>query len=655
MNYSISLLFAFLVSIQCFGSQVGNNQDRPNVLFLVVEDSSPYLFPAYGNKSIKTPNLDFIAQNGVVFNNAFSNGPQCSPARSSLISGSYATTYGCDWHRNGNVVPQQYFFPQYLRKAGYFCVNAGKTDYNITKEAQKKYYKVAWDLNSGNINGDKKNVSYNDTLRGDKPFFAQFNNATTHMSRMTTVSVDYRKPTKVDPNSIELPPHVPDLPAIRSDFALHMDGVVSADNWVGLFLDDLREKDLIDNTIIFFFSDHGGCLPRGKAFPYETGFRAALMVYAPEKWQHLLPGKVGSRTDRLVQFADFGPTLLSIAGALPPEHMQGKAFMGKYGEGQREHAYCFRTNTGPHFDPSRSALDGKYQYIRNYTPYKVHALKQSFQWGMPAQTAWDSLYYAGGCNSEHQTYYQDKPMEQLFDSEEDPFGLHNLANNPEYQDVLIKMRKKVASHIRSSWDIGFLPKEVRDELKKQNIALYDWVRQNNYPIETLHLLVEKASMADASNKEFFVKMLAHEKVEFRFWAASGLANLAFNGILQDVPDELILAATDQGKCVRVTAAEALVYAGMKKKGVGILIAQAQKGNTMSMSALEELGDSIEPYLPEIERLARNSARSDIRFMARGILMNFGRLTHKELFEEEQVNSFIKNHKKRIREWAPTRP
>jgi arylsulfatase A-like enzyme len=651
--YRVILILSILFSL-CSCNVNTAEEDKPNVLFLVIEDSSQYLFPAYGNQDVKTPNLDFLSDNGVVFDNAFSNGPQCSPARSSLISGSYATTYGCDWHRNKHLVPEQYFFPKYLREAGYFTVNAGKTDYNITIGMQKKYYPVAWDLLSGNISGDTMNVTYNDSIRGDKPFFAQFNNATTHMSRMTTVNLNNRAATTINPNSITLPPHVPDLPAIRSDYALHLDGIASADKWVGLFLKDLRDRKLLDNTIIFFFSDHGGCLPRGKAFPYETGFRPALMVYAPEKWQHLLPAKAGSRTDRLVEFSDFGPTLLSIAGVKTPHHMQGKAFMGQYAKEERDVAFCFRTNTGDHFDPSRSALDGNFQYIRNYTPYKVHALKQSFQWGMPAQIAWDSLYYSGNCIKEYQQYYQSKPVEQLFDSKNDPFGIVNLAERAEYQEVLVKLRKKVSDHIRETKDIGFLPIEVRDSLTKEGIALYDYVRNDNYPLDELHNLVEKASETNPDDQEFLIRNLSHPKTEFRFWAASGLANHANNGLLKGISNELIQAVSDKSKCIQATAAEAMVYAG-EKKGINLLLNQAKRGNVLAMSSLEELGKQVQPYLSEIKELSVKSKNKEIRFLARGILINFGQLEQNELFENKAVKSFVKTHQKRIREWAPTRP
>ncbi|MCG8580134.1 MAG: sulfatase-like hydrolase/transferase, partial [Bacteroidales bacterium] len=410
-----------------------------------------------------------------------------------------------------------------------------------------------------------------------------------------------------------------------------------------------------ENTIIFFFSDHGGCLPRGKAFTYETGFRSALMVYTPKKWEHLLPAHSGEHSSRIVEFADFGPTLLSIAGVQPPDHMQGKAFMGKYATKERDAAFCFRTNTGPHFDPSRSVLNGKYQYIKNYTPYKLHALKQSFQWGMPAQTAWDSLFYVGKCAPEHEQYYKAKPMEQLFDSEKDPFGLSNLATDPEYSAILKKTRSRLAQHINETDDAGFLPKEVRDSLSRINLSLYNYVKQEQYPLNELHLLAEQASQLNIKDQSVFLNSLSHSKVEFRFWAASGLANHAYHGLLKTIPDELRRAANDRSKCVQATAAEAMIYAGQENEGIMVLLEQAQQGNELALSSMENLGDRLVPYIMELKNLAESSQKGEIRFMTRGILFNQGQLKRSELFEQKAIDSFVRNHKKRLKDRAPTRP
>ena len=653
-NYKIKLKFTLVLMLfSCIWSKA-QNVDRPNILFLVVEDTSPYLFPAYGNKTIKTPNLDYLAKNGVIFNNAFANGPQCSPARSSLISGSYATTYGNDWHRNGHIVPQQYFFPQYLRKEGYFCVNAGKTDYNVTKEVQKKYYPLVWDKMSGYLSDDKPNVSYNDADRNGKPFFAQFNNMTTHMSRITSVSVDNREPSRINPKDVALPPHVPDIPEMRADYALHLDGVQDADKWVGFFIDDLKKRKLLENTIIFFFSDHGGCLPRGKAFPYETGFRSALIIAAPEKWKHLLPAQQGQKSDQIVEFVDFGPTLLNVAGAKIPEHMQGKPFMGPDVH-KREYAHCFRTNTEIHFDPSRAINDGEFHYIKFYTPYKGHGLKQSFQWGMPSQNAWDDLYHKGECEPEYNSYYEPKANEALFNSKKDPWNMNNLADDLAYAETLSNLRKEASMHIRKTRDLGFFPKAVRDEFVSSGISLYEWVRTENYPFNKLYDLVEKASLGKASDQSVFLKYLKHKRPEFRFWAASGLTTMAYHGNLKVIPNQLVLACDDKWDSVAATAAEGIALAGQTEKGISMLIQQANEGNKLSLSALEELGDRVAPFTDDIKQIAAHGKNKDIKFLARGILINLGELRMNQLFDAKTIKNFTKVQKKRVKDWAPTLP
>ena len=645
----------FISGVSFSGNESKPDSDRPNFLFLVIEDASPYLFPAYGNTDIETPNLDILAEQGVVFTGAMANAPYSSPARSSLISGSYATTYGNDWHRNQHIVPSQYFFPQYLRDAGYYTVNAGKTDYNVTREVQRAYYDLAWDSMSGYHRENQPNVSYNDPERNGKPFFAQFNNNATHMSRINSVSIHLREPPRLDKNKVELPPYVPDLPETRSDYALHLDGIVDVDKWVGVFMDDLEERDLLRNTIIFFFSDHGGCLPRGKAFPYESGFAAALIVYAPPAWSHLLPAKPGLVSDRLVEFADFGPTLLSIAGVEPPEHMQGKAFMGDYAREERKYAYNFRTNTEDHFDPSRSVFTKDFQYIKHYTPYRIHGLRQSYQWAMPAQMAWDSLFHFAQTKPEHQHFFMSKPREMLFSRQDDPFGMNNLAGNPEYAPVLEELRSAASMHIRTSKDLGFFPRDIRDHFVREGISLYTWVRENDYPFNEMYKTVEVAADPAVEDIPFLTEKLAHERPEIRFWGASGLAYLAFNGMLKHIPPELeVLLGDDFGSLV-AKAAETLVYAGETEPGLDALVAMAWEGNTFATSSLEQLGERVKPALPEIEKLAEKSPYGRIRFNCRSILINFGMLPIQELFIPSQVENFNRQQKNRVENWAPSLP
>ncbi|PWE01383.1 sulfatase family protein [Marinilabilia rubra] len=653
----VCLVLTLIFSYAADAKSGEKNQERPNFLFLVIEDTSPYLLPPYGNEDIKTPNLDFLAKNGVVFSKAYSNGPQCSPARSSLISGSYSTTYGNDWHRNPHIVPGQYFFPQYLREAGYFTVNAGKTDYNVTKDVRREFYPVAWDKMSGyQSKTGKPNASYNDEERNGRPFFAQFNNMTTHMSRMTSVSVENREASKLNPDSVNLPPHVPDLPDVRADYALHLDGVSDADKWVGYFIEDLKEKELFENTIIFFFSDHGGCLPRGKAFGYNTGYQAGLIISAPPKWQHLLPEKPGSVSERIVEFADFGPTLLSAAGVEPPDHLQGKPFMGEHETEEREYGFCFRTNTEDHFDPSRSAFSKKFQYIKFYTPYKIHALRQSFQWGMPAQLAWDSLFLAGKTKPQHRQYYEPKPREMLFDMEKDPYCLNNLADDPEYFSALKKHRKQVFSHVRETKDLGFFPRDVRDDFVRKGISLYEWIREEDYPLDSLYDLVERASWPSIEDVDYFSENLSHSRPEMRFWAASGLAYLFQQGHFSKVPVEgLKKLLNDDFPSVSAHAAMALVYCGMVGQGMDTLLGQAADGNSFAWSAIENLGALAQPYVSDIAEIAEHPKNRSVAFSARSVLINFGELTMKDLIDDKAEQNFIKNQKNRIEHWAPTLP
>ena len=267
--------------------------ERPNILWLTFEDTSPYEFGCYGNRDNHTPIIDSLARTGIQFMNAYSNGPQSSSARSTLITGCYATTYGMDWHRKQVATPPDIFFPQYLRDAGYYCTNNQKTDYNTTTDN-----KACW-------NECDKNATYNSPARKpEQPFFAVFNSMLTHMSRITSVHLDGRRDFAaegLDPEKLSLPPHVPDIYPIRSDYAFHLEGSADVDRWVKLFLDDLKARKLDDNTIVFVFSDHGA-----RAF--------ATKRVSASRWSSTCPPN-GSTSRK---YPPDPPTAWSLSSTWPP-------------------------------------------------------------------------------------------------------------------------------------------------------------------------------------------------------------------------------------------------------------------------------------------------------------------------------------------------
>lgn len=603
-------------------------EERPNILWLTVEDVSPYAFGCYGNTDVKTPNIDRLAETGIQFTNAYSNAPQCSPARGTIISGNYATHYGTDQHRLGMTVPQErYFFPQHVREADYFTTNNRKQDYNADKTYDTWITEQVWTL-------DGNRASYNDTSRKpDQPFFSVFNNFATHMTRLVTLTTEGRPPFRIDPDSLELPPHVPDLPEMRNDFALHLEGAEDIDKWVGLFLDNLKKRNLADDTIIFFFSDHGGCLPRGKAFPYDTGMRVPLIVYAPPKWVHLLNAEVGSKDDRLVAFVDLAPTVLSLIGKEKKPWHAGRAFLGKHTEPSRDYNFGFRTNTGEHYDPSRVVFDGRFQYIRCFTPHKPHALRQRYQWQMPSQMAWHRAFNEGKLSPEHQRYYQPKPTEMLFDLEADPWQLNNLAEHPDYQKKLSHFRNTLRQHLKEIQDLGFFPRTVK---ASHGNAIWEWVQANDYPVEELIDAAFLASEANPKNLPQLKKLLQHERPEMRFWGASGAVTLLQRELIKSFPGGLQKAMQDTNPEVATLAAEAVSYLEPELgfKTLFRFLEDDKKGK-FTASSLEGMSPRLKGKEETLVAILERKKKSGVARSIRSLLINLGRLEWFEYYSKEE--------------------
>jgi len=632
---------AFLVSSSyAEASGTHKTEERPNILWLTFEDTSWYEFGCYGNADVRTPNIDGLANKGIQFMNAWSVAPQSSPARSSLITGCYATTYGMDVHPVAYDTPKNIFFPQWLRNAGYYCTNNNKTHYNTTTDN-----KTCWDECT-------RKASYNSKSRKDgQPFFAVFNTVTSHMGRVRTFHTEGRRnyaEEGIYKESLKLPPHVPDLPDVRSDYAGHLEAAQDVDTWVGFFLKDLKDKKLDENTIIFVFSDHGGCLPRGKGYLYETGLKVPLVVYFPPKWQHLAESEMGVKDNSLVNFTDLGPTVLSLSGVKPPAHMQGKALFGKYKTTEkRTSQFALATNQLHHFMPVRAVTDGRYKYIRSYIPYRQFALRNYYQWGMPSNKAWDKLILEGGnINSEWTQTYAHHPAEMLFDLNNDPFELNDLSNKPEYFETLTRFRSELSAHIRTTKDLGFFLPNSRE-----GILLYEKVRNENYPLDELYTLVEIAGNAKISDLLILEKNLTSNYPEMRFWAAVGLAQLGISKQLKGCPQPLLQLINDNNAYVASEAAYALSYLGQTDIGIERLVIPAKKDEFKIVYSLLEclsLDKNMQPHirkwLPQLKDAAKNlpaKENEDAGLMARGILVNMGEMDIDDLYGPESYETGLK--------------
>ncbi|MBL8826659.1 MAG: sulfatase, partial [Planctomycetaceae bacterium] len=304
---------------------------RPNILWITCEDTSPD-FGCYGDAYAVTPNVDRLAAQGARYNLCFSHAPVCAPSRSGLILGMYPTTNGSH-HMRSQVPPRADWrtYSAYLRDAGYYCTNNSKTDYNFPVP------KDAWDEN-----GPK--AHFRNRPNKSQPFFAIFNDTVSHESQSRPTDEQYQKNTRRltaaqrhDPAQAKLPAYLPDTPVVRKNWAICYDNVTAMDYHVGDILAELEADGLADNTVVFFYGDHGRGLTRGKRWLYDSGTRVPLVIRWPAKI------KPASVVDDLVAFVDLGPTVLSIAGIKPPANMQGQAFLGQHqAEKPRDYVYGAR-------------------------------------------------------------------------------------------------------------------------------------------------------------------------------------------------------------------------------------------------------------------------------------------------------------------------
>lgn len=519
---------------------------RPNVLWLTCEDTGPHL-GSYGDAYASTPNLDALAARGMRYRRAWSVSPVCAPARTAIISGMYPSTTGSEHMRSDVPMPRGVrMFPEILREAGYYCSNNSKEDYNLQKSG------APWNESSTKAHWNKRDP--------DQPFFAVFNFTETHESGIRRRPHDFFH----DPARAPVPPYMPDTQAVREAWAQYYDQIRVVDRRVAGILETLEKDGLAENTIVFFFGDHGAGLPRHKRSACDSGLRVPFVVYFPPAWRHLAPPEYteGGESRRLISFVDLAPTMLSLAGIRPPPWMQGRAFAGEYVARAPEFLHGLRGRMDERIDLVRCVTDGRYVYVRNYHPHKPHGQHVEYLFETPMTVDWFARFRRGDLTPMQSAYWEPKTPEELYDLESDPFETHNLVASRRAADrnALHRLRQAHRRQALTQRDIGLMPES---EMHRRAVTVPPGDLAGPVRRVSLRAVLDAAELAsrrDADEEVALRRALRHEEPGVRYWGATGVS-IREGTLTPALAKELAECLNDASPAVRVAAAEALVRRG----------------------------------------------------------------------------------------------
>ena len=553
----------FIFSLLCTASAIAN--DKPNILWITSEDNDYGWLGCYGNKQAKTPRLDKLAAGGLLFKHAYSNAPVCAVARSTILNGAYAPTMGTQHMRSRHAIAKKYKpYVSYLKSQGYYCTNRSKTDYNFAGND-----KAIWDACSGKAH-------YKNRPKGT-PFFSIFNLTVSHESSLFNRKKKSGK-TRLDPAKVTLRPYLPDLPSIRSDVTHYHDIITNLDSQIGKILDNLAADGLDEDTIIFYYGDHGGITPRGKRYLKDTGTHIPMLVHVPKKWQHLSPFKLGSKIDETVAFVDLAPTLLSLIGLEKPEQMQGRAFLGskRVAPGEDDVVFLYADRFDEIYGMRRGIPDGRWKYIHRFTPHLPAAPYSYYQFGQDGWKDWQKAWKDGKLTGRYKTTWEpNQPVEELFDTHADPWEVKNLATDPAHVERLQDMHARLKQTMINANDTGIIPEPMFSDLTDgKTITNYAASRKKDMP--ALVDLAFKASARNPKNLPQFISLLKSEDPVQRYWATLGCVILGKKSSTAE--NDLNQLLDDKHSAIRVQAASALIKVGKQETGTSALLKELRRDN-----------------------------------------------------------------------------
>ena len=558
-------------------------QSQPNILWLVSEDNNPFI-GAYGDGLAHTPAIDRLAAEGILYRNVFCNAPVCAPSRFAIITGALPESHGPAHNMRATAKLPSFLrgFPEYLRQVGYYCTNNAKTDYNCDLDPA-----VVWDRSGPKAHWRDRPPR--------SPFFAVFNHEASHESAIF-------KPThgRVKPQDVRLPAYLPDTPEMREEASSYYNCLEIMDAQIAARRAELDTAGVAEDTIIFYYSDNGGVLPRSKRYCYDEGLRCALVVYLPSKWLVLVEATPGSFVENPVSLVDLGPTVLSLAGVAPPSHLYGQAFLGPHRGEARTHVFGMRNRMDERYDMVRTVSDGRFRYIRNYTPHRIWGQHQAYAWQARGYQSWEGVRLAGGLTEPQDRFWHDKPFEEFYDLQNDPAQVRNLIVQG-HEDRIRTMGEALDRHMLDINDNGFIPEGSPVEgytASRDALA---------YPLREIMRIAAVAARRDPAHLDELCDHLEDPSEVMRYWAAQGLLMLA----RQAVPSISALRNcfdNDQSPHVRIVVAEALAVlegGGPAVDALADLLATHAhpRVRLQALNALTYIGDLARPALPSIERAA----------------------------------------------------
>ena len=544
----------FLLLLAClvpFAAEA--KQDKPNIVWIVSEDNSAKWLRLYNEGGAPMPYVERLARVGITFNNAFSCAPVCSVARSTIISGCYAPRLGAQYHRKQATVAMPdglKMFPWYLRKNGYHTTNNSKEDYNFHPADKKD----VWDASS-------RKASYKNRKPG-QPFFHVQNFGTTHEGK--TFGDPLKFQLKTDPAKVKLAAYHPDTPVFRRSYAHYLDNHMTVDAQIGAFLKKLEIDELLDDTFIFYYGDHGGVMPGSKGYANESGLRVPMVVSVPKNWQHLAPAPARTRVDGFVEFVDLSATVLNLAGIEIPAAIDGKPFLGKGVTleelNKRDQSFGYADRFDEKYDLVRTLRKGKFRYSRNYQPFNFDGLYNEYRYKQTPFAQWRELYLSGKLNAAQEQFFKARPAETLYDLSSDPDEVKNLANDPAHQKTLLELRALLQKRIKGMPDLSFYPEPVFLKTATDNPVAFGQKHKSEIAklIETADLSLKSFEEA----KERIATALDSKNPWERYWGL--IVCSTFGKQAAPIYEQAKkLAADDAEPLVRTRAAEFLGLTGQQ--------------------------------------------------------------------------------------------